>query len=498
MGQESEKGNGFPRVVIAGAGPAGLTAAAELVRLRDGDGRGITLLEADPQRVGGISKTVCHHGFRFDIGGHRFFSKNPEITRWWEERLPDDFLTVKRQSRILYRGRFFDYPLKPWNALSNLGLTESGLCVLSYSRRKLLPLRPEVSFRDWVTNRFGDRLYQHFFKTYTEKVWGISCEELSADWAAQRIKGLSLYHAVWNAFFKPSGGKVVKTLIDRFQYPRLGPGMMWEKTRDDLTSAGVEIRMGREVKRIHCRGNRAAAAETLGPEGKRETWPAEEFILSMPLRETVLALGESAPEPLRRAGAALRYRDFLTVALILRGPKTAEGLFPDNWIYIHDPQVKAGRIQNFYRWSPEMVPQTEPGARMNCLGMEYFCGEGDAFWRQSDESLKELARGELERLELLPKGTECVDSCVIRMPKAYPVYAGDYRRDLGIIREEMGKYENIQQCGRNGLHQYNNQDHSMLTGMLAARNIQNGGSRENVWHVNEDAQYLESGPAVQT
>jgi protoporphyrinogen oxidase len=496
-------------IVVVGAGPAGLTAAAECVRLRGGSGEGVTLLEQDPSTVGGISRTVCHKGFRFDIGGHRFFSKNPEIVRWWQERLPEDFLSVRRQSRIFYQGRFYDYPLKPWNALRNLGFLESLLCGLSYVHRRMWPIRPETSFADWVSNRFGNRLFRHFFKTYTEKVWGIPCTEISADWAAQRIQGLSLMRAVWNAFSKPQpGGPVVKTLIDRFQYPRLGPGMMWEQTRDDLLKAGVNIQMGRKVTEILWQNTvpdsdkrRVVSVRTLTPDGKTEDWAGKEFILSMPLRETLQALRPLPPEATQRAARSLLYRDFMTVALLIRQPEKNAVLFPDNWIYIHDNQVQMGRIQNFNNWSLEMVPQPKEGT-LTCLGLEYFCNQGDTLWEKPDEELLTLAKRELMQVGIFPSGAvrmpglRVEDGCVVRMPKAYPVYGMKYRDTLRVIRKELENFSNLQVCGRNGMHKYNNQDHSMMTGLLAARNIADQARPPekklfDLWSVNEDSLYQE-------
>lgn len=499
-----------PAILIVGAGPAGLTAAAELVKLRGGRGEDITLLEQDPSTVGGISRTVCYKGFRFDIGGHRFFSKNEAICRWWQERLPEDFLCVRRQSRIFYRDRFYDYPLKPWNALSNLGLMESLRCGFSYLRRRLHPIQPERSFQDWVTNRFGSRLFQHFFKSYTEKVWGIPCTEISADWAAQRIKGLSLTRAVCNAFSKPKAGQgVVKTLIDRFQYPRLGPGMMWEKTRDDLLKAGVKIQMGRKVTEIiHQEGaqpntRQVRSIRTESVSGEKEEWSAEEFILSMPLRETLEALRPLPAEAVQHAAQHLTYRDFITVALWIWHPQKKTSLFRDNWVYIHDPRVQVGRIQNFNNWSLAMVPQPDEGC-LTCLGLEYFCNQGDSLWEKPDDELLLLAQNELGQLGILPPRLRPDDAskvqggCVVRMPKAYPVYGVKYQESLQVIRKELKRYTHLQVCGRNGMHKYNNQDHSMMTGILAAQNVVARSSESekkelDLWSVNEDSLYQEEG-----
>ncbi len=364
-------------VLIVGAGPAGLTAGFDAANA----GWNVTVLERDPEYVGGISRTVRHKGYRFDIGGHRFFSKSAEVTRWWKERLPDDFIQVRRMSRIYYRRKFFDYPLKPWNALSNLGLLTSIRCVLSYGWARLFPKRPERSFEDWVSNRFGRRLFAIFFKTYTEKVWGIPTSELSADWAAQRIKGLSLSKAVLNAFKgkADSDGAVIKTLIDTFSYPRLGPGQMWERTASEIGQRGGRVVMGARAVAIHHEGGLVTSIDSRGTDGALQSFQADQFILSMPLQETVLAFDPPLPEASRAAAKRLRYRDFITVALVVEG----ENPFPDNWIYIHEPGVKLGRIQNFKNWSEAMIGREGT----TCLGLEYFCFEGDGLWTSEDEAL---------------------------------------------------------------------------------------------------------------
>jgi len=465
-------------VVVVGAGPAGLTSAAECQDL----GCRVTVLEKDPEYVGGIARTVHYKGYRFDIGGHRFFSKSAEITDWWRKRLPDDFIQVNRMSRIFYNGVFFDYPLKAFNALSGLGLLTSTLCVLSYIKSKFFPIHPEKSFQDWVTNRFGSRLFLIFFKTYTEKVWGMPCHEISADWAAQRIKGLSLSTAIWNAIKPQRGGgsSVVKTLIDKFEYPRLGPGMMWEKTRDDIRAAGGEVTLGIEVTAIERKGNRVTGVVTRRLTGEVSRITGDDFIVSLPLRECVLAFDPPLSEAAQAAAKRLSYRDFLTVALMVK----RLDLFPDNWIYVHDPSVKLGRVQNFNNWSPELVEN--PG--VTCLGLEYFCFEGDGLWTMSDADLIELGKKEMSQLGLA-RPEEIIDGCVVRMPKSYPVYGPGYQEDLDIIRREMSALENLQPVGRNGLHKYNNQDHSMMTALLAARNITD--PRFDVWKVNTDAEYHE-------
>ncbi|MEO7932251.1 MAG: NAD(P)/FAD-dependent oxidoreductase [Chthoniobacterales bacterium] len=472
------------RTVIVGAGPAGLTSAAELIE----NGVLVLVLDKDPHYVGGIARTVEYHGYRFDIGGHRFFSKSNEITQWWKKRLGDQFISVRRMSRIFYNGVYFDYPLKAANALFGLGVWTSFLCGLSYIKSRIFPITPEKSFQDWVSNRFGKKLFNIFFKTYTEKVWGMPCSEISADWAAQRIKGLSLFSAVMNALFpkkQGTGGEVIKTLIDTFEYPKLGPGMMWEKTRDDILRLGGEILMAQEVTKINRVGDTVVSVTSQGPGGVTSEWAGENFIISMPLRDTVLAFDPPLSEAAQAAAKRLTYRDFLTVALMLKRTE----LFPDNWIYVHDPGVKLGRIQNFNNWSMDLVADKST----TCLGLEYFCFEGDDVWTQSDASLIALGKRELVQLGLA-RADDFLDGCVVRMEKSYPVYGPGYNEDVRIIREELTQLTNIQPVGRNGMHKYNNQDHSMMTAILAAKNITSGG-HFNIWKVNTDAEYHEEGNA---
>lgn len=475
-------------VLVVGAGPAGLTAAWELTRrsaLR------VCIVEADPVHVGGISRTQSYKGFLFDIGGHRFFSKSREIEALWTEMLPDDFLLRARRSRIYYRGRFYSYPLKAFEALSNLGIVESTRCVLSYAWARLRPKSRPKSFHDWVANQFGERLFGIFFKTYTEKVWGMSCDELSADWAAQRIKGLSLGAAIANALTRSipfAGARVarrpsVKTLIEQFRYPRRGPGMLWESAARKICERGAALLMGRRALTFEWDEVAATWRVTVeAADGSREAIEASHVISSAPLRDVVCAV---SPAPhCSDAVRSLSYRDFLTVALILRDPGT---LFDDNWIYIHDPSVKVGRIQNFGSWSPEMIP--EKGYA--CLGLEYFCFEGDGLWATADSALIERAAAELEVLGLAAHGL-VVDGCVVRQPKAYPVYDDGYRSVVSLVRAEFdARYPGLHFVGRNGMHKYNNQDHAMMTGILTAENILAGRRRFDAWQVNEDAEYHE-------
>jgi len=460
-------------VVIIGGGPAGLTAAHEVCKLGL---RPIVLEKED--KVGGLSRTESYKGFYFDLGGHRFFTKVKEVKKLWHETLGGEFLRRPRLSRIYYNQKFFFYPLKPINALLGLGFWESTLIVLSYVKWHFFPHKREDTFEEWVTNRFGKRLFQTFFKTYTEKVWGIPCSELKAEWAAQRIKDLSLKAALLSMIVKPKN--TIKTLIDEFEYPRLGPGLMWRTLSDGIESKNGRVRLSSDVLKI-IRNGRRIESVVVAHNGTQETISADSFISSMPLTEFVRKLHPEPPEEVLRAATLLKYRDFLTVCLIVNKPD----LFPDNWIYIHDPSVRVGRIQNFKNWSPDMVPDQEKTS----LGLEYFCTEGDDLWTMSDAALIELGKNEVERIGLA-KCSDVEDGCVIRVPKSYPIYDSGYREGLQTIRKFVDGLENCQTVGRNGLHRYNNQDHAMLTGMLAVRNLILG-ERNNLWSVNTDQEYHE-------
>jgi len=473
-------------VAIIGAGPAGLTAAYQLTKL----GYSVTVIEKDPVYVGGISRTVEHDGFRFDIGGHRFFSKSKEVVDLWNEILPDDFIERPRMSRIYYEGKFYSYPLRGFEALMNLGIWRSAMCMLSYAKAKASPTKDPRSFEQWVVNQFGHKLYSIFFKTYTEKVWGMPCDEMSADWAAQRIKGLSLGGAVIDGLKRSLGlnkrrndGMAVKTLLETFRYPRQGPGMMWDAARDKVLAGGNRVLMGTALHQIsqdQATGRWRVAARR-GEE--MLTINAGHVISSAPMRELA---GRIHPLPATLPNALdLNYRDFLTVALMIR----SDDLFPDNWIYIHDPRVKVGRVQNFRSWSPEMVPDES----LACVGLEYFCFEGDGLWSASDDDLVALATKELATLGLADPAT-VVGGRVVRQEKAYPVYDDAYRTNVEEMRGELeARYPTLHLVGRNGMHRYNNQDHAMMTAMLTVRNIQAGERIYDIWAVNEDAEYHESG-----
>ncbi len=462
-------------VVIIGAGPAGLTAALELSKHKVS----AVVLEAD-NIVGGLARTVDYKGYLFDIGGHRFFTKWDEVTAIWREILGEKFLERPRLSRIFYRNKFFYYPLQARNALLGLGVMESLRVMGSYLYWRLFPSREVENLEQWVSNRFGKRLYEIFFKTYTEKVWGIPCTKISAEWAAQRIKGLSLTTAIRHALFKQNNNCNVKTLIDRFHYPERGPGQMWETLAERLRKMGVPIHMEQPVVRILHDGSRLTELVTRGPAGEQR-FHGTHFISSMPVRDLINALDPPAPEEIRQAANSLRYRDFLIVSLIVN----REDVAPDNWIYVHDPGVRVGRVQNFKNWSPAMVPDPEK----TCLGMEYFVFENDDLWSSPDEKLIEMAKREIAQLGLA-QPEEIADGTVVRMPKAYPVYDNAWFAQIAKIRAYLEKHlPNLQLVGRNGMHKYNNQDHSMMTALCAARNIM--GAHYDLWAINTEADYHE-------
>ncbi|OGQ97965.1 MAG: hypothetical protein A2521_03215 [Deltaproteobacteria bacterium RIFOXYD12_FULL_57_12] len=463
-------------VVIIGAGPAGLAAAWECIgrQLRP------VVLEGSGM-VGGIARTESYNDYLFDIGGHRFFSKIERVNRLWQEMLGPDLLRVPRLSRIYYQGKFFRYPLECVDALVKLGLLESLLIVVSYGRAQVRPSAVEETFEQWVSNRFGRRLYLTFFKTYTEKVWGIPCDEIRADWAAQRIKGLSLMVALANALF---GNARSKSLIDAFDYPARGPGMMWQRFQEEIVAHGGTVRLQSEVIRVE-HGKGLVSGVVLQEGGCLQTIAADHFISSVPITRLVQLLEPPPPAEVVVAARALSYRAFLIVGLIV---KQAD-LFPDQWIYVHSPDVRVGRIQNFKNWSAAMVPD----AYTTSIGMEYFCNTDDELWRMTDAELIALATAELAALGLAVP-TDVTDGVVIRQPAAYPVYDRDYGQNLKTIKDYLTIFKNLQTIGRNGMHRYNNMDHSMQTGIMAVENIR--GAAHDLWAVNDEEEYLEEGKAA--
>ena len=469
--------------LIIGAGPAGLTAGYSL--LKNKALGNVEIIEADEKYVGGISRTENKKGFRFDIGGHRFFSKSKTINKLWDEILDDGFIETKRKSRILFRKKFYNYPLSASEALFKLGFVESFLCGMSYIKAKIYPKKNPKSFHEWVANSFGERLFKNFFKTYTEKVWGMSCDDISADWAAQRIKGLNLTNLILNSIqflnFKKNKN-IIKTLIKKFKYPKYGPGMMWEKTAEKIKKQNGKISMGIEaLEFIYNRLDKNWKVKCLNKlSNKYITYECKRIICSAPMRDTI----QNIHPPLlsKNLASKLKYRDFITVAVMINERPN----FDDNWIYIHDENIFAGRIQNYTSWSTFMAPENK-----GCLGLEYFCNEKDEFWNKSDKELINLALQDLKKLEII-NHNKFIDAHVVRQKKAYPVYDKNYKSVVETISNELEKnYKNLFLVGRNGMHKYNNQDHAMMTSLLTVENIENNQNINNVWDINVDAEYHE-------
>jgi protoporphyrinogen oxidase len=461
-------------VIIFGAGPAGLAGATKLTK----NSKLVIIFEKE-NLVGGISKTLEFRGNHFDLGGHRFFTKSKEVNQLWDETLKDDFIVRPRLSRIYYKNKFFDYPVKSMNALMGLGIGESMLILFDYFKIKLFPYKEEKTFEQWVSNRFGKRLFNHFFKSYTEKLWGIPCDQIQAEWAAQRIKGLSLVSAIRSAFFPDKSGKI-KTLIDEFKYPKLGPGMMYEKMAANLVSAGANLLMESNVVSIKHDNFKATSAVVRDKLGNEKEYFSDHFLSSMPLTELIKNLSPAVPQEVLEAASKLTYRSFITVSVILKSPNS----FPDTWIYVHSPEVKLGRIQNFKAWSPFMIADKNT----TTLGLEYFCTEGDELWSMPDGDLLKLGMLELEKIGL-GKQSDLIDGFVARVPKAYPVYDSTYPENIKIVRDYIEKFKNLQPIGRYGMFKYNNMDHSILTGLYAADNIL--GAHNDIWEVNADKEYQE-------
>ncbi|MDZ7676840.1 MAG: NAD(P)/FAD-dependent oxidoreductase [Acidimicrobiales bacterium] len=469
-------------VVVIGAGPAGLTAAFQLQKY----GVNATVLEAD-DTVGGISRTAQRDGNRFDIGGHRFFTKVQAVEDLWHEILPDeDFLMRPRKSRIFYDGKFFDYPLRAFNALGNLGIVEAVLCVASYAWARIRPPKDQTNYEGWLVARFGWRLYRTFFKTYTEKLWGVPVHKMPSDWAAQRVKGLSLGNAIVHAIKPKRNQKNITSLIEEFQYPKYGPGMMWEVCRDKVVAAGATVEMATTVTRIDHADGRATSVVAEHADGTTTAYPCTDVISSMPMSQLLESMNPPVPDEVEAAASGLSFRDYLLVALVLPDDLVD---FDDNWIYVHEPNVRTMRIQNFGSWSPYMVKEGR-----NTLGLEYTVWEGDEEWSADDEWLIERAKKELELLGLAKQG-EVESGYVVRQPKAYPIYDDQYAANVEVLRRWLDSHAvNVHPVGRNGMFRYNNQDHSMYTAMLSVKNIMEG-TTHDVWEVNVEEEYHEeAGP----
>ena len=518
--------------VIIGAGPAGLTAALEFLRR---SAIHPIVLEAS-QEIGGISRTVRYKGNRMDIGGHRFFSKSDRVMNWWMELMPPEqpagadeqpsllryqgrertlrtsaqsaapadpdlvMLVRPRKSRIYFLRKFFDYPIKlKADTLRKLGLVRTFKVGVSYLQARIFPRRREDSLEDFLVNRFGRELYLTFFKSYTEKVWGVPCQTISAEWGAQRIRGLSLttalLHFVKSAFRRDQaiGQKTTETsLIERFLYPKFGPGQLWEHVAAQITGRGGEVHLGWRVNRLHIDGDRIVSVEAVNRAGETRRLAADYVFSTMPVRELIEAMATEIPAEVREVSEGLQYRDFITVGLLVDRLQVREAdgsPLQDNWIYIQEPDVLVGRLQIFNNWSPYMV--ADPAT--SWIGLEYFCYETDPLWRMSDEELKNFAIREVEKIGIL-RGGDVRDAHVVRAPKTYPAYFGSYDR-FHLVRQFLGRFQNLFPVGRNGMHKYNNQDHSMLTAMTAVDNILSGiTDKGNLWAINTEMEYHEEKP----
>jgi protoporphyrinogen oxidase len=524
--------------VIIGAGPAGLTAAFEL--LRNTNIKPIVLEKSD--QMGGISRTVNYKGNRMDIGGHRFFSKSDRVMNWWFEHMPlettvghsngngnghaplqisyqnqrrevgpctngdgngchpDQVMLVRRRkSRIYFLRTFFDYPISlSADTLAKLGPMRTLRIGLSYMRSAAMPIKNVENLEEFFINRFGRELYHTFFKSYTEKVWGVPCDQISAEWGEQRIKGLSikktLQHIVKKQFEKRRTRDIAQketetSLIEQFLYPKYGPGQMWETVAQKVLAMGGEIITNFDVTGIHCKGRRVVALSGSDGSGRERRFDGDYFFSTMPIKELIHSLDVPVPANVREVSDALQYRDFITVGLLLKKMRVKDEnqkLVEDNWIYIQEPDVKAGRLQIFNNWSPHLVSDDQNV----WVGVEYFCYEGDELWNKSQEEMAQFAAEELDRIGIIDKN-DVLDSTVIKMPKTYPAYFGAYSR-FDEIRKYVDRFENLFLVGRNGMHRYNNQDHSMLTAMEAVKNIITGRTdKSNIWDVNTEAEYHE-------
>lgn len=467
-------------ILILGAGPAGLAAAYELSKYKDRE-YNVIIIESD-SKVGGLSKTINFNGYYFDLGGHRFFSKIEEVNKLWEDTLKDDFLRRPRISRIYYKNKFYDYPLKVGNALFNLGLIESFLILLSYLKQMAFPYKKETTFEEWVSNRFGKRLYSKFFKTYTEKVWGIPCNQIQAEWAAQRIKGLSLLSAVMNAL--QINKNKIKTLIDRFDYPKFGPGMMYAELVKKILkeNKNSKILMKTKITGLIKKGDKWEAI--IENNKTKKSIIADEVISSIPITDLIQIIKPKVQKDVLKVSQGLKYRGFLTACLVFDGKTPMK----DTWIYMHDNIIKMGRLQVMKNWSPYMIIKNE---KNSSFGAEYFCSEGDEIWNMKDEGLVNIAVAELKKTKLIPKNYNLLQGNIVRYKKTYPVYDEYYKKNIHKIREYVSNLKNLQVIGRNGMFKYNNMDHSIYNGLLASRNVIMGRRIYDLWKINQDDEYHE-------
>jgi protoporphyrinogen oxidase len=462
-------------VIVMGAGPAGIATAQKLSE----NGKSVLVIDKDSQ-VGGISKTVNYKIFLFDLGPHRFFTKSKTINKLWEDTLGEDFLPVDRLTRIYYKNKFFNYPIKPVNALQGLGIITAIQVLLSYLWIKIYPYPREDNFEEWVSNRFGYKLYSIFFKSYTEKLWGIPCAEIQAEWVAQRIKGLSMRSAIKNALFPKKNS--LKTLVEEFHYPKYGSGMMYEKMAENAKNFGAEFLMREKVLEIFHENGKAKTVKVKNLDSGEVTILESDYLVSsIPLTFLAKILNPAPDQEVLEAINNLKYRSTLIINLIYKKTKNP---FPDNWIYVHSPEVKMLRIGNPANMSPFMVPDKEKIA----LGVEYVCEEKGSLWNKNDEELIDMAVQELEMLDFLKK-SDFSDGFVIRVPKTYPVYSTSYPENFEKLKKFIDGFQNLQPIGRYGMFKYNNMDHSLLTGIYAAENIL--GANHDIWEVNEEKEYHE-------